>query len=315
MKAALALLLLSVTPLFAAQRTYSPDALHRQLVLLQSVLAQCAASKTKKACDPAGGADDVVVMLPPGSRRVELGWLRSVLAGAPTSKTAATQLKAAGTRLDQELAELSASPALNAAALRQEQTTLHSILADGDFPKPPPPSFWQRIWGRFTAWLSRRLQGMAGNGSGRAWVAPILLLALLLAASGALLWWFSRTRRSRSLLPAMQRMPSDASARREQDWETWFQQARQLAEQQQWRESIHRVYWAAIAQLEARGVWRADRARTPREYLELMDAEGTRHSDLLELTRCLESFWYGGRPASEQDYVRACALFERVTTA
>jgi hypothetical protein len=316
MKAAWALLLLSVTPLSAAQKTYSPEALHRQLIQLQSVVGHCAASKTKKACNPAGAADDAVVMLPTGPRAVDFEWLRFVLADAPTSKTGGNQLKAASLRLDQELAELSTPPALNSATVRQEQTILRGILAGGEFPKPQPPTFWQRLWGRFSAWLSRKLQGMAGNGSGHQWVAPILLLVLLLAASGALLWWFTRTRRSRILLPAMQRrMSSDPHARREQDWEAWMQEARQFAEQRQWRESIHRIYWAAISRLESRGVWRADRARTPREYLELMDTESARRTDLLELTRSLESFWYGGRPAAEQDYVRACALFERVTTA
>jgi hypothetical protein len=96
------------------------------------------------------------------------------------------------------------------------------------------------------------------------------------------------------------------------DWEVWLAQARQFANEQHWREAIHRVYWAAIARIESSGAWQPDRTRTPREYLNLIDRQSASRNDLAELTRALELFWYGGRPATERDYAEACRLLNQL---
>jgi hypothetical protein len=67
--------------------------------------------------------------------------------------------------------------------------------------------------------------------------------------------------------------------------------------------------------MESRGAWRADRARTPREYLELIDRQSPPGNDLAQLTKALEQFWYGGRSASEQDYSDACRSLERLAAS
>ncbi len=304
---------LGAAPILGAQRPWSPAVPHQQLLQFQCALACCSVSP-----DPA--ARNAVVLLPGGARPVDFAWLRGVPAKAPKSKTAAAQLKPATGRPGEKRSPFSPdlSPALRAgpvasATVRQEQALLRGILRDGDFPKAQPPGLLRRVWNGFLQWLSSRLQRMTGKGSGQRWFVPALLLGLLALACGGLVWWFSRVTRSRGLSVPLERMSPAAQGRPDQDWEVWLEQARGLAAQRQWRESIHRVYWAAIAQLEARGAWRADKARTPREYLTLIEAQNSRRGDLLALTRCMEGVWYGGRPASEQDYVRACALFDRVT--
>jgi hypothetical protein len=75
-----------------------------------------------------------------------------------------------------------------------------------------------------------------------------------------------------------------------------------------WREAIHLVYWAAIARLESRRLWPADRARTPREYLALIAPEDPRRAGLAALTGSFERTWYGGRAAIENDYRQAEAI-------
>jgi hypothetical protein len=307
----------AAAPLCTARQPCSPAVLHRQLLQLQSVLARCSASRSPSACNAGGAAGDAVVLLPGGPRPIDFAWLRTVLADAPKSKAAAGELKTATARLQTELAELSPSaPGAGPVApvtVRQDHAKLRGILDDGDFQKAAPPSLLRRLWDDFLQWLSNRLQRMAGTGSAQRWFVPVLLLALLGGACGGLVWWFSRATRRGRLLSPPERAAAGTEARAEQHWEVWLQQARRLADEQRWRESIHRVYWAAIAQLESRGVWRADKARTPREYLALLELQSGRRGDLLELTRCMEGFWYGGRPAGEQDYARACALFDKVT--
>jgi hypothetical protein len=96
--------------------------------------------------------------------------------------------------------------------------------------------------------------------------------------------------------------PGAASAR---DWQLWLEDAQRAASLGLWREAIHFVYWAAISRLESRRLWPADRARTPREYLALVDAEDPRKPGLSQLTNTFERVWYGGRDAGESDYKSA----------
>jgi hypothetical protein len=96
--------------------------------------------------------------------------------------------------------------------------------------------------------------------------------------------------------------PSAASAI---PWQLWLEDARRAAAAGLWREAIHFLYWASISRLESKRLWPADRARTPREYLALVEPDDPRQPSLATLTRSFERVWYGGRPAAESDYQRA----------
>ena len=102
--------------------------------------------------------------------------------------------------------------------------------------------------------------------------------------------------------------PGSASAR---DWYLWQQDAQKAAAAGLWRDAIHLIYWAAISRLESWRLWPADRARTPREYLALVDGDDGRKPGLTALTGSFERTWYGGRAAAEADYRRA----ESIATA
>lgn len=93
-------------------------------------------------------------------------------------------------------------------------------------------------------------------------------------------------------------------------WQEWIRSARRAAERGDFREAVHSAYWAAIIYLEIAGIVSPDRARTPREYLRLLESSGTldagpgkrRRETLAALTARLERVWYGFRPAGAEDF-------------
>lgn len=302
--------LLAALSLQGQPRVFTPAELHIRLQVLKQVVDTCAVARTTAACDPTLVGEDARVSLPSGARIVEFGWLRRVLGNAGTSKTAKEKLNTAAERLDRELAELDAvAPAQD---LGQDRAALQKILASGDFPQPRPPSLWQRLRDEVLRWLAAKLGRAAGAATATRWISDALLIALIAAACGGLVLWFSRMgRKQRVVLPSNGRRP-ESSATTQPDWQLWLAEARQLALRQQWREAIHRLYWAAIAEMEIRGVWRPDRTRTPREYLALLDPHSEAKSDLTRLTHLLERYWYAGEPAGEQDFKLACGVLERL---
>jgi hypothetical protein len=103
--------------------------------------------------------------------------------------------------------------------------------------------------------------------------------------------------------------PSAPSA---QPWDEWLEQGQKLGGEGRWREAVHHVYWAAISCLESRRLWPADRTRTPREYLGLVQGSPETRADLSTLTRSFEHTWYGGMPAGEKDFDQACSVLHRI---
>ena len=305
----LLLLVLSALPAHSAPRACTPEDLRAHLEKLKLLVAGCAAAKTAVACDATAAGSDDEVQLAGGTRLVEFEWLRLALASAPGSSTATADLEASAKRLDVELRELAA--AAPPANISSEQATLRSILSSGEFPQPPPPSLWERLRDAFFTWLDNQLNRLARRSAGMMWIPQLLMVILAVVACGALLWWFSQASRKQRLAHQSGAAEQLAAAALK-DWQVWMEEARRLAVQRRWREAIHRLYWAAIAQMESRGAWRPDPTRTPREYIALLAPESGARGDLLQLTRSLENFWYGGRPAEEQDYRRAAGLLERL---
>lgn len=317
MKPAFAFLLLltAAVPLHAEMQTCTPAELRAHLSQLKSVVTACAKSTTKAACSPKAVGQDNRVTLPGGMHVVRYDWLRSVLASAPSSKNAKPELQAAGERLNRMLAELSSQQIVTPSSLKHDHAELRTILAGKEFPHPPPEGPLAKLRDAFFTWLNHELAGFHGTGTETGWVGMMLIGIVALAACGGLLWWFRRSLRTRRITVNSSGRPRAKQPDTEPDWQSWMVQARQLAAEQRWRESIHRVYWAAIAQMESRGSWRHDAARTPREYLALLAAGSQPREDLTHLTRYLELHWYGGLPAREQDYTQACHLLERLVKA
>lgn len=318
MKAAWASLLLIMTaPAHGAIASRTPAQLQAHLEQLKTLVATCEHKPSVTACNPAATGRDDTVVLPGGMRVVRYDWLRAVLAEAGKKQKATPALNAAAQRLNVDLEELASAqkPPASEAEMQRERQALHAILTDGDFPPPKAESIWARLWDEFVMWLNEQLAKTGGSGTHTNWAAIFLIGVVTLAACGGLLWWFRRAMRSHYVPPDAVGRSGASRIAEKVDWRAWLDEAQGLAAQERWQESIHRVYWAAVARLESRGLWRHDAARTPREYLKLMAAESPIRGDLARLTRSLETFWYGGRAANREDYEQAREALDRLVKA
>ena len=96
------------------------------------------------------------------------------------------------------------------------------------------------------------------------------------------------------------------------EWAIWLQEARAAAAKGDWRDAVHRAYWAGISFLERQGFWKPDRARTPREYLRLLSVSSDKRETLAALTRIFELSWYAKRDASEGTFSETLAELEKL---
>jgi hypothetical protein len=260
---------------------------------------------------PAGAAS--------GPREVRYDWLRAALARAARKDSAAPQdilgaipnpnrktvtadqvLSDVRQRLsdDAKQVQLPAEPNPDYAAERQ---SLNAVLAQRAYQGVGEVS----TMGRFQEWLANKLDkffsGLIRFGSRSPWLVWLLWGLLVAGVSTLLVWllmrieWQSRAQ----LIPDLATGPAAPSAR---EWQLWLRDAQAEAAQGRWREAIHFVYWAAIARLESKRLWPADRARTPREYLALMAGSDARTPNLAALTRSFERTWYGGHAAAASDF-------------
>ena len=306
---------------FAAARSCSPAQYNQHLRQLQSLLAGCAAARTAQACNGAAVGPDDRVASATGSRLVSYTWLREVLdaaakpaAGKAPRAQQDQRLQAAALRLRDAVSTLAPTPGVADPQLQQAHAKLDRILASGQFPPPPAPSLFARAWDWLLQWLVRRLMGLAAYSSRSRWLTLVFIAGALVPACALLLWWVRRAalRRAAADRPSANAPQPSAGT---QDWQRWLGLADELAAEKRWREGIHGVYWAAIARLETRGLWRTDRSRTPREYLALLDARSPNYTALQLLTRSFESTWYGEQPAGEGQFRDARAALQRLVGA
>ena len=196
----------------------------------------------------------------------------------------------------------------------REQAILDQILSQQEFDQAKQPSLWDRVMDKLSDWLNRHLTGIASLSRQSKWIARTFVWAVILLPCGLLAWWLvQQERRLRSLSlrtsASGSLSPDSPSAR---DWQAWLEDAKRFAGNGQWRDALHHLYWAAISRLESGRVWPADRARTPREYLQLLAADDPRRGDLTALTRQFEGAWYGFGAVSEPDYRVAIERVERL---
>jgi uncharacterized protein DUF4129 len=316
-------------------RDASLDDYRQHLGELNTLVDACAKARDLKNCDPLlVGQDDRVPLSTVANaerRLVRYGWLRVLFskaeepdqpAAAPdrTTKNAAGSadaqplqpvtsvlLNEAKKRLAADLAQVNTlTPAVPTHAL--ERATMAEVLAGRDFRDLEQPSVRDSMIERVGNWLNHLLESAARLRARSAWIGRLLVWGFILAVCVGLVWALLQLeRRWRVRLVPEDRRPAPGapSAR---NWQVWLEDARRAAASGLWREAIHLVYWAAIARLESRRLWPADRARTPREYLALIAPEDPRRANLAALTGSFERTWYGGRAAVESDYRSAEAI-------
>lgn len=186
---------------------------------------------------------------------------------------------------------------------------LSEILARREFKNVEGPTIKDTWLAKIYGWLSRLLGRLARAGGSFDWLR--LLIYILVGAAVAILlgWTVRRLRRPQEELPPREIIPFAPSAR---SWRTWLAEARELAQQQDWRNAIHLAYWAGISYLEEHGAWKPNRARTPREYLRLIGTRASQYPVLKSLTRKLEVVWYGYGSADEKDFQETLTQLEKL---
>ena len=278
---------------------------------LQALVASC--QTTPSACDGSLVGDD---------KRVEAGvqsesftqhwdWLRATLDAAkdPKAEDRAAKLAQAQARLVAEQAEATGAdgtatrqPEADPAAAR---TKVDAILRQAEFSRVPEQNYLEQKLALARLWLDRLFRGVAILVPHAAWAGLALEWGTLAFAGAGLIAWALRVSRQQRVAIAA---PRSAEANWAKESENWAERARAAAGLGEWREAVHCLYWSAIVMLEGQKMWRANRARTPREYVRLLEPGSARRTALGGLTGVFERIWYGARPAAEQDYRQAEAL-------
>ncbi len=217
----------------------------------------------------------------------------------------------AGGQPDTANASSAPSPATPPASIPPtpaQRQALAAILARREFQHAvAPPSLWDKVLEKLSLWVDKALGALSQAAPKSIWVWRAIEFTVLLVVSLGLVWWLIRLDRQ-GRLNAISRSHTAATAPSARDWQLWLQDAQRAASQGAWRDAIHLLYWASVSRLESTGLWPADRARTPREYLALLGEDDSQRPGLLALTRAFERTWYAGQSAAEADFRQAQQL-------
>ena len=276
-----------------------------ELGRLEGLVAACQARP--QACDSAGVSQDLQVA--GGSEgpgfTARWDWLRTALNAAkdPKLEDRAEMLGQAQARLVAERAEAAGSPEDEEPA--QARAKADAVLRGREFGRVRQENYLEEKLAVLRLWVDRLLLGAAVLVPHSPWVSVALEWgAVGLAAAGLMVWAFRVSRQQRVAIATT----GAANAGWEKESDDWAERARLSAGSGDWREAVHCLYWAAIVMLEGQRLWRANRARTPREYVRLLEPGSPKRRALGSLTGVFERIWYGLRPAGEQDYRQAETL-------
>lgn len=170
-------------------------------------------------------------------------------------------------------------------------------------------SWWQTKLAAAAQWFDEFFAKAVGVVPWSPWMTTVVEWGLLAGAVAGLMVWVLRLTTQQRVGVAAERGPSQVWQAESDDWAA---RAKAAAAQGEWREAVHCLYWSAIVMLEGQRLWRQNRARTPREYVGLLEAGSARRVALGGLTGVFEKIWYGVRPATGEDYARAAALLEEL---
>jgi len=239
-------------------------------------------------------------------------WLQTAIRDASKAKTD-ERVKSMGFA-EQHLEELAAEGAAAdlsggdaAFAKAREQASL--VLSRAEFDRATGPTWWERQMSRVGVWLGAIFGGIGALGEYAPWLGTLLEVLFYLAAAVGILFFVRRAFVRQRLAISLGAGAAKAGAW-DKEADDWAALADGCAAQQQWREAVHCLYWAAIVRLEARRAWRHNPTRTPREYVRLLKPGSQQQGALRSLTQILERVWYGLRDASDEDYQQARSLFD-----
>lgn len=215
-------------------------------------------------------------------------------------------------RLAEEIENYSAVHPENSSNARAE---LDHILAQSEFAAVRPPSAWDLLRQRITAWLERLLEKFVRNMGRHPIAGRILFWLIVVGGVVCIALWLVRFLASRDRLDALQPRASLVTSR---SWQEWIRAAREAASRGDFRESVHSAYWAGIVRLEDAGIVPKDRTKTPREYLRIvvepapgeLASRPVHREPLAALTSRLERVWYANRGAGPEDFQESLRQLE-----
>jgi hypothetical protein len=242
-------------------------------------------------------------------------WLREALSGAhdATESDREKQLQQAAARLNEDVVLASDAASQGSDSFSRARRQADEVLSRPEFRTVTEESYLQRQMAKFWQWVGELLGGVSRFGKRSPWLVPLVEWSLItLACAGSLTWAFRTMQRQRLAV----RMESSGVAEIwQKESDNWAELARAEAGRRDWRAAVHCIYWATIVMMEGKKLWRQNRARTPREYLMLLEPGSGMQQALRRLTQLFERIWYGLRPAAESDYASAVALFEELRSA
>ncbi len=189
-----------------------------------------------------------------------------------------------------------------------EHNKLTEILSRREFRNVKGESWYERLKDAVQRWLAHLLNRILFSSAFPVVSRIVIWILVALAVIVALLWVIRNYRQS-NIYTNITGVPETLTAK---PWRDWQAEAQLAAREGRWRDAVHLSYWAAISFLESQGLWRPDRARTPREYLRLLAAGDAHRDPLQQLTRDFEKVWYGTDAATAESFAGASALLERL---
>ncbi|QMV19310.1 DUF4129 domain-containing protein [Granulicella sp. 5B5] len=207
-----------------------------------------------------------------------------------------------------------ATLANEAANFKHARQAADDVLHKAQFRHDMASSWWDQKKLALTRTIGRIFSRVNRIGKAAPWLAHLLEWLLFGAAALTLLLFLLREFRRQRLQVSLTSIAIKAEAfSREAD--DWSQRAAAFAQQAQWRDAVHCLYWAAIVLLESRRAWRHNPTRTPREYVRLLRPGSPQQVGLRSLTQVFERTWYGLRDTTTDEYTQARALYDGLVTA
>jgi hypothetical protein len=186
---------------------------------------------------------------------------------------------------------------------------LNQILSAREFGRVRGPTELELLEQRIGVWIREKMQKLFPTAPDLDQLGQIFVWIVIAVVCAILAVWLYRRSRERLLDRPREIVPFVPSAK---SWRAWLAEAREKASLGECREAIRLGFWAAVSRLESEGVWRPDKARTPREYLNAIPAVSENKPSFAAVTKTFEAAWYGGRHASAADFERFVAELERL---
>lgn len=191
---------------------------------------------------------------------------------------------------------------------KDARAEFEKILQRREFSGLQGPSQMELLKARISRWITEKIYQMLARLHLGATAGNVLAWTVVGLAFLALCYWVWQ-----SLVGVTRVSPAPADGPPDSaDSRMWAKDALAAAERGDYREAVHCAYWAAVVHLEALGLLKRDRARTPRESLRLLDPHPNEQKLLREFTRHFELIWYGYRPASAEDWSDARTHLEKM---